>query len=53
MTTYLFYRLNQAGDQFFYPVELAGDGEVLPNVESNPGTVKVTTLNGRIVWRLQ
>ena len=49
---YLFHRI-QAGKPFFYPVELEGDAEVLPNVESNPGTVKVTTPDGRVVFSLQ
>jgi len=50
--TYLFYRLHE-GESFFYPVELENDAEVLPNVESNPGTVKVTTVDGRVVWSIQ
>ncbi len=50
--TYLFHRLHE-GKPFFYPVELTSESEVLPNVESNPGTVKVTTPDGRTVWSLQ
>lgn len=49
---YLFHRTLK-GEPFFYPVDLTDDSEVLPNVESNPGTVKVTTTDGRIVWILQ
>lgn len=49
---YLFFRLMD-GEPFFYPVELDNDAEVLPNVESNPGTTKVTTMDGRVVWSLQ
>ncbi len=52
MTTYLFFRLHKE-EPVFYPVDLAGDAEVLPNVEANPGTTKVTTEDGRIVWSLQ
>lgn len=50
--TYLFHRLHE-GAPFFYPVELENDDEVLPNVECNPGTVKVTDLDGRVIWSLQ
>ena len=50
--TYLFHRLHD-GKPFFYPVALANDREVLPNVIANPGTLKVTTTDGRVVWSLQ
>jgi hypothetical protein len=50
--TYLFHRLI-GGKPYFYPVELPSDAEVLPNVECNPGTTKVTTPDGRVVWSLQ
>jgi len=50
--TYLFHRLHE-GKPFFYAVDLPNDDEVLPNVECNPGTVKVTTPDGRVVWSLQ
>jgi hypothetical protein len=50
--TYIFHRIHN-GKPVFYPVELPNDAEVLPNVESNPGTTKVTTPDGRIVWSLQ
>lgn len=52
MTTYLFFRMHE-GREFFYPVQLRNDADVLPNVELNPGTVKVTTEDGRVVWTLQ
>ena len=50
--TYLFHRLHE-GKPFFYPVDLKDDGEVPPNAEANPGTIKVTTPDGRVVWSLQ
>ena len=50
--TYLFHRFVD-GKPFFYPVELKDDTQVLENVECNPGTVKVTTPDGRVVWSLQ
>lgn len=50
--TFLFYRAD-VGREFFYPVKLPSESEVLPNVEANPGTTKVTTLDGRVVWRMQ
>jgi hypothetical protein len=50
--TYLFHRIEN-DKPYFYPVDLKDDGEVIPNVEANPGTVKVTTPDGRVVWCLQ
>jgi hypothetical protein len=50
--TFLFHRLHE-GKPFFYPVDLPNEAEVLPNVEANPGTQKVTTPDGRVVWSLQ
>lgn len=47
--TYLFHR-RHGGKPFFYPVSLRNDDEVLENVLVNPGTVKVTAPDGRIVW---
>jgi len=52
MNTYFFHRLHE-GKPFFYPVQLKDDSEVLPNVECNPGTIKVTTPDGRVVWSMQ
>ena len=49
---YLFHRLHE-GKPFFYPVDLPREADVIPNVECNPGTVKVTTPDGRVVWSLQ
>lgn len=50
--TFLFHRLHE-GKPFFYPVDLPNEAEVLPNVEANPGTQKVTTPDGSVVWSLQ
>ena len=49
---FLFHRKDEHGE-YFYPVDLPNEAEVLPNVECNPGTVKVTTPDGRVVWSLQ
>ena len=51
--TFLFHRKDASGAPFFYPVTLPNEAEVLPNVQCNPGTVKVTTPDGRVVWSLQ
>lgn len=50
--TFPFHREHE-GKPFFYPVELQDESHVLANVESNPGTTKVTTPDGRVVWGLQ
>ena len=34
----------------FYIVNLSGDEDVLPNVELNPGTLRVEDITGRVVW---
>jgi hypothetical protein len=52
MQTYLFHRMHE-GKPFFYPVDCWNDADVLVHVERNPGTTKVTTPNGRVVWSLQ
>lgn len=44
--TYIFFR-----EGMFYPVDLDGDAEVLPNVECNPGTIRVEDATGRVVWK--
>ena len=50
--TYLFHRLID-GKSGFYPVQLKDDTEVLSNVECNPGTLKVTTPDSRVVWSIK
>jgi hypothetical protein len=50
--TFIFHRLID-GKPYFYSVNLPNEAEVLPNVECNPGTLKVTTPDGRVVWSLQ
>jgi hypothetical protein len=45
METYLFFR-----DGFFYPVEEENDEKVLKHIELNPGTRKITTAEGRVVY---
>ena len=49
---YLFYRMHE-GKEFFYPVDLMRESDVIPNVEPNPGTIRVTDESGRIIWSLQ
>ena len=49
---YMFHRLH-GGKPFFYPVQLPNDKEAVANAECNPGTLKVTTQEGRVVWSLQ
>ena len=36
----------------WYVVEIPAD-HLIANVELNPGTLRVETLDGRVVWRLQ
>lgn len=50
--TYLFHRLHD-GEPFFYPVAIELESQVIDHVEANPGTIKVTDLDGRVVWSLQ
>jgi hypothetical protein len=45
METSLFFR-----DGFFYPVEEENDEKVLKHIELNPGTRKITTAEGRVVY---
>lgn len=45
MKTYLFHRA-----EGFYPLVLADDADAKANAECNPGTLKVTTLDERVVW---
>ena len=45
MAMYVFFR-----EGMFYPIELRDDNDVQPNVRSNPGTIRVETWDGRVVW---
>jgi hypothetical protein len=45
MNTHLFFR--QDG---FYPLELKNDQDAKWNAENNPGTVRVETIAGNIIW---
>ena len=47
MKTYIFHR-----KEGWYPVELRNDQEALDCVPLNPGTLKVTDANGRVVWAI-
>ena len=48
--TFLFFRHDDVGNVFFYPIKLPYESEVLPNVRRNPGTIKVTDAQGNVVW---
>lgn len=45
MKTYLFFR-----DCLFYPVEEESDEKVLKHVPLNPGTTRIETLEGRVIY---
>lgn len=45
MKTYLFFR-----EGMFYPVEEASDEKVLKHVPLNPGTLRVETIDGRVLY---
>lgn len=45
---YIFFR--EAG---WYPLELKDDLDAQQNAETNPGTLKVEDINGRIVWPIE
>jgi len=51
LTTFLFHRIDD-GNEFFYKIQLTSESEVAANAECNPGTLKVTSLDGRTVWSL-
>lgn len=42
---YLFFR-----EGMFYPIEDESDEKVLAHIPLNPGTLKVETFDGRVVW---
>jgi hypothetical protein len=45
MKTYLFFR-----EGHFYPVEEESDEKVLKHVPLNPGTTKIETIDGRVIY---
>lgn len=45
MKTYLFFR-----EGHFYPIEEENDEKVLKHVELNPGTRRIETIDGRVVY---
>lgn len=45
MNTYLFFR-----EGFFYPVEEKSDDAVLASVPLNPGTLRIETIDGRVLY---
>lgn len=46
MTVYILF--SKTG--MFYPIELADDVSAIASARCNRGTVRVDTLDGRIVW---
>ncbi len=46
MKTYLFFR-----EGHFYPVEEESDEKVLKHVPLNPGTTRIETIDGRVIYR--
>jgi hypothetical protein len=46
MKTYLFFR-----EGHFYPVEEESDEKVLKHVPLNPGTKRIETIEGRVVYQ--
>lgn len=45
MKTYLFFR-----EGHFYPVEEESDEKVLTHVPLNPGTLRIETIEGRVIY---
>lgn len=45
MKTYLFFR-----EGFFYPIEEESDEKVLAHVPLNPGTKRIETIEGRVIY---
>lgn len=45
MNTYLFFR-----EGHFYPVEEESDEKVLAHVPLNPGTLKIETIDGKVIY---
>jgi hypothetical protein len=45
MKTYIFFR-----EGFFYPVEEESDEKVLAHVSMNPGTLRVETIDGKVLY---
>lgn len=50
MMLFIFFREHD-GKGFFYPLELASPAEARANAECNPGTIRVETVGGDVVWR--
>lgn len=45
MNVYLFFR-----EGMFYPIEDESDENVLKHVPLNPGTLKIETIDGRVIY---
>jgi hypothetical protein len=52
MNTYIFFRKDEHGKDFFYPIELRDNNDAVANAIGNPGTTKVETIGGEKVWPL-
>lgn len=46
MKTYIFFR-----DTGWYPIQEVSDEKVLAHIPLNPGTRKVETVDGRVLWQ--
>jgi len=46
MKTYLFFR-----EGHFYPIEEESDEKALKHVPLNPGTLKIETVDGRVIYK--
>lgn len=51
MKTYIFHRKEpNSGLKHFYPLELKDDEDAIKNALANPGTIKVTDPEGRVIF---
>jgi len=48
MKSYIFYR-----EKNWYVIDLKDDKDAIANAKCNPGTIKVETLDKRVVWPIK
>jgi hypothetical protein len=48
MKNYIFFRL-----EGFYPAKYKNDAEAIKGALANNGTLRVETVSGRLVWKLE
>lgn len=52
MKEYVFFRLDDSGNEYFYSLQLPNDREnLLDNIICNQGTIRVEDLEGNVLWR--